>query len=107
MLNVVNGGAHAQNSLDMQEFMLVPGGADTFSEALRVAAEVFHSLKNVLHEQGMSTGVGDEGGFAPELGSAEEAIEVVLEAAERVGHRARIAIALDPASTELFQRRRV
>jgi enolase len=83
--------------------MLVPGGADTFSEALRLAAEVFHSLKNVLHEQGMSTGVGDEGGFAPELGSAEEAIEVVLEAAERVGHRARIAIALDPASTELFQ----
>jgi enolase len=87
----------------MQEFMLVPGGADTFAEALRLAAEVFHSLKNVLHEQGMSTGVGDEGGFAPELGSAEEAIEVVLEAAERVGHRARIAIALDPASTELFQ----
>ena len=103
MLNVVNGGAHAQNSLDMQEFMIVPGGAATFSEALRVAAEVFHSLKNVLHERGMSTGVGDEGGFAPELGSAEEAIEVVLEAAERVGHRERVAIALDPASTELFR----
>jgi enolase len=103
MLNVVNGGAHAQNSLDMQEFMLVPGGVETFSECLRVAAEVFHSLKNVLHEQGMSTGVGDEGGFAPELGSADEAIGVVLEAAERVGHRKRVAIALDPASTELFR----
>ena len=89
MLNVVNGGAHAQNSLDMQEFMIVPGGAATFSEALRIAAEVFHSLKSVLHESGLSTGVGDEGGFAPELGSAEEAIEVVLEAAERAGHRER------------------
>jgi enolase len=103
MLNVVNGGAHAQNSLDMQEFMLVPGGADTFSECLRIAAEVFHSLKNVLHERGLSTGVGDEGGFAPELSSAEEAIDVVLEAAERAGHRDRVALALDPASTELFR----
>jgi enolase len=103
MLNVVNGGAHAQNSLDMQEFMVVPAGAETFSEALRLAAEVFHSLKSVLHERGLSTGVGDEGGFAPELGSAEEAIEAVLEAAERVGHRERIAIALDPAATELFR----
>jgi enolase 1/2/3 len=102
MLNVVNGGAHAQNSLDMQEFMIVPGGAASFSEAMRVAAEVYHSLKKVLHEKGMSTGVGDEGGFAPELGSAEEAIDVVLEAAERAGHRQGIAIALDPASTELF-----
>jgi enolase len=103
MLNVVNGGAHAQNSLDMQEFMIVPGSAATFSEAMRVAAEVYHSLKNVLHDKGMSTGVGDEGGFAPELGSAEEAIDVVLEAAERAGHRDGIAIALDPASTELFR----
>jgi enolase len=103
MLNVVNGGAHAQNSLDMQEFMLVPGGAETFSDGLRIAVEVYHSLKNVLHERGLSTGVGDEGGFAPELGSASEAIEVVLEAAERVGHRERIALALDPAATELFR----
>jgi len=102
MLNVVNGGAHAQNSLDMQEFMIVPGGAASFSEGMRVAAEVYHSLKKVLHEKGMSTGVGDEGGFAPELGSAGEAIDVVLEAAERAGHREGIAIALDPASTELF-----
>ena len=103
MLNVVNGGAHAQNSLDMQEFMIVPGGAASFSEGMRVAAEVYHSLKKVLHEKGMSTGVGDEGGFAPELGSAGEAIDVVLEAAERAGHRQGIAIALDPASTELFR----
>jgi enolase len=103
MLNVINGGAHAQNSLDMQEFMLVPGGAVTFSEGLRVAVEVFQTLKGVLHERGLSTGVGDEGGFAPELGSAAEAIEVVLEAAERAGHRDRVGIALDPASTELFR----
>jgi len=103
ILNVVNGGAHAQNSLDMQEFMVVPGGAETFSDGLRIAVEVFHSLKNVLHERGLSTGVGDEGGFAPEVGSADEAIEAVLEAAERVGHRERIALALDPAATELFR----
>ena len=102
MMNVVNGGAHAQNSLDMQEFMVVPAGADSFSEGLRIGTEVFQSLKGVLHERGLSTGVGDEGGFAPELGSAEEAIECVLEAAERVGHRERVAIALDPAATELF-----
>jgi enolase len=103
MMNVVNGGAHAQNSLDLQEFMLVPAGADTFAEALRIGAETFHELKNVLHERGLSIGVGDEGGFAPELGSNEEAIEAVLEAAERAGHRDRVAIALDPAATELFR----
>jgi enolase 1/2/3 len=103
MLNVINGGAHAQNSLDMQEFMIVPGAAGTFSEGLRIAAETFHSLKNVLHERGLSTGVGDEGGFAPELRSAEEAIELALEAADRIGHLDSIAIALDPASTELFR----
>jgi enolase len=102
MMNVVNGGAHAQNSLDLQEFMLVPAGAETFAEALRIGAETFHALKNVLHERGLSTGVGDEGGFAPELDSTEAAIEAVLEAAERVGHRERVAIALDPASTELY-----
>jgi enolase len=102
MMNVVNGGAHAQNSLDLQEFMVVPAGADTFAEALRIGAETFHSLKNVLHERGLSTGVGDEGGFAPELDSTEAAIEAVLEAAERAGHRERVAIALDPAATELF-----
>ena len=103
MMNVVNGGAHAQNSLDLQEFMLVPVGADSFADALRIGAETFHALKDVLHERGLSTGVGDEGGFAPELGSTRDAVEVVLEAAERAGHRERVALALDPASTELFR----
>jgi enolase 1/2/3 len=103
MLNVINGGAHAQNALDLQEFMIVPAGADTFSEALRVAAETFHALKALLHERGFSTGVGDEGGFAPDLATAREAIEIVLEAAERAGHADRIALALDPAMTELWQ----
>ena len=103
MLNVVNGGAHAKNSLDLQEFMVVPGGAETFSEGLRIAVEVFHTLKKLLDERGLSTAVGDEGGFAPDLGSSEEAIEVVLEAAERAGHRDRIAIALDPAMTEVYE----
>ena len=103
MLNVINGGAHAQNSIDLQEFMLVPAGAPTFSEALRVGAEVFHVLKALLHERGFATAVGDEGGFAPDLASSEEAIEAVLEAAERAGHRERIAIALDPAATELYE----
>ena len=102
MLNVINGGVHAQNSLDVQEFMIVPGGAETFSDALRVAVEVFHALRSVLHERGLATGVGDEGGFAPDLRSSEAAIEAILEAAERAGHRARVAIALDPAATELY-----
>jgi enolase len=103
MLNVINGGAHAQNSLDLQEFMVVPAGAATFSEGLRVAAEVFHTLKAVLHERGLATGVGDEGGFAPDLPSSEAAIEAILDAADRAGHRERIAIALDPAATELYR----
>jgi enolase len=103
MLNVINGGAHAENSIDLQEFMVVPAGADTFAEALRLGAEVFHALKALLHERGLATGVGDEGGFAPDLGSSEEAIEAVLEAAERAGHRERVAIALDPAATELYR----
>jgi len=102
MLNVINGGAHAQNSLDLQEFMNVPGGAETFSEGLRIAVEAFHALKDVLHERGLSTGVGDEGGFAPELASTEEAVEAVLAAVDRAGHSGRIALALDPASTEVF-----
>ncbi len=103
LMNVVNGGAHAQNSLDLQEFMVVPAGAETFAEALRVGAEVFHALKALLHERGLATGVGDEGGFAPDLGSSEEAVEAVLEAADRVGHREQVAIALDPAATEIFR----
>ena len=102
MLNVVNGGAHATNSLDLQEFMIVPGGAETFSEGLRVAVEVFHTLKGLLEEKGHSTGVGDEGGFAPDLGSSEEAIELILDAAGKAGHRERIAIALDPAMSEVY-----
>jgi enolase len=101
MLNVVNGGVHARNSLDLQEFMVVPGGAESFSEGLRIAVEVFHTLKKLLDERGLATAVGDEGGFAPDLGGSEEAIELILEAAERAGHRERIALALDPAMTEL------
>jgi enolase len=103
MMNVINGGAHAQNSLDLQEFMVVPAGAETFAEGLRIGAEVFHALKNVLHERGLATGVGDEGGFAPELESTDAAIGAILDAAERAGHRERVAIALDPASTELYR----
>jgi enolase len=103
LMNVVNGGAHAQNSLDLQEFMVVPAGAETFSEGLRIGAEVFHALKALLHERGLATAVGDEGGFAPDLGSSEEAIDAILEAAERAGHRDRIALALDPAMTELWR----
>ena len=102
MMNVINGGVHAQNSIDLQEFMVVPAGAESFAEALRIGAETFHALKAVLHERGLATAVGDEGGFAPDLGSTEEAIEAILEAAERVGHRDRVAIALDPASSEFF-----
>ena len=103
MMNVINGGAHAQNRLDLQEFMVVPAGASTFSEALRMGTEVFHRLRAVLHERGFATGVGDEGGFAPDLGSTEEAITAVLEAAERAGHRERVGIALDPAASEVFR----
>jgi len=102
LLNVVNGGAHAANSLDLQEFMIVPGGAESFSEGLRIAAEVYHTLKALLEERGLATAVGDEGGFAPDFGSSEEAIEMILEAAERAGHLDRIAIALDPAMSELL-----
>ncbi len=102
MLNVINGGVHADNSIDLQEFMLVPAGAERFSEALRIAAETYHALKKLLGERGLSTAVGDEGGFAPNLDSSEAAIEAILEAAERAGHRDRVAIALDPASSELF-----
>jgi enolase 1/2/3 len=101
LLNVVNGGAHAQNSLDFQEFMLVPAGAETFSEALRIGVETYHHLKALLHERGLSTGVGDEGGFAPDFASAYHACETILEAAERAGHRDRVALALDPAASEL------
>jgi enolase len=102
MLNVINGGVHADNSIDLQEFMLVPAGAESFSEGLRIAAETYHALKKLLAGRGLSTGVGDEGGFAPDLESSELAIEAILDAAESAGHRDRVAIALDPASSEFF-----
>ncbi len=102
MLNVINGGAHARNSIDFQEFMVVPAGAETFSEGLRVAVEVFHTLAKQLDARGLATAVGDEGGFAPDLPSTEAAIEAILEAAEAAGHRDRVGIAMDPAATEFF-----
>jgi enolase len=103
MMNVVNGGAHAANNLDFQEFMLVPAGAETFSEALRIGAETYHALKALLKERGLATAVGDEGGFAPDLPSAADTCALILEAAERAGHADKVAIALDPASSELFE----
>jgi enolase len=104
MMNILNGGSHADNSIDFQEFMIMPVGASCFSDALRMGAEVFHNLRNVLKSKGMSTNVGDEGGFAPNLGSNEEAIEVVLQAIEKAGYKpgADICIALDPASSEYY-----
>jgi enolase len=103
LMNVVNGGAHAQNSLDFQEFMLVPAGATSFSEALRIGAECYQHLKALLGERDLATTVGDEGGFAPDFGSAYEACEAILEAAERAGHRDEVALALDPATSELHR----
>lgn len=105
MMNILNGGRHADNTVDMQEFMVMPTGAESFSESLRMGVEVFHSLKNVLKKRGLNTAVGDEGGFAPNLKSNEEAIEVVLEAIEKAGYRPGedIFIALDPASSEMFR----
>ena len=103
MLNVINGGVHAANSIDLQEFMVVPAGAATFADAIRIGAEVYHALSKVLHERGLATAVGDEGGFAPDLPSSEAAIEAILEAAERAGHRDAVAIALDPATSEVFR----
>jgi len=103
LMNVINGGAHAANRIDLQEFMVVPAGAETFSDALRIGAEVYHRLKAVLHERGLATAVGDEGGFAPDLESTERAIETILEAAQQAGHGERVAIALDPAASEVFR----
>jgi len=105
MMNVLNGGAHADNTVDLQEFMLFPVGAPSFREALRWGAEVFHALKAVLHAQGLSTAVGDEGGFAPDLKTNQEAIELVLTAIEKAGYRPgeEIAVALDPAASELHE----
>jgi enolase len=105
MMNVLNGGAHADNKVDFQEFMIVPCGAESFSRCLQMGTEVFHALKRNLHEQGLSTAVGDEGGFAPDLGSNEEALKMLVAGIEAAGFTPGedIAIALDPASSELFE----
>jgi enolase len=105
MMNIINGGAHADNSVDLQEFMIMPVGAPSLSEALRYGAEVFHTLKKVLHGRGLNTAVGDEGGFAPDLSSNEEAIKVIIEAIEKAGYKAGqdIMIAIDAASSEFYQ----
>jgi enolase len=105
MMNVLNGGAHADNRVDFQEFMVVPAGAERFSEALRMGAEVFHALKGWLHGRGLGTAVGDEGGFAPDLGSNEAALEALVAGIETAGYRPGqdVAIALDPAMSELFE----
>ncbi len=104
MMNVLNGGAHADNKIDFQEFMVVPVGATSFAEALRAGTEVFHALKGILHDRGLGTAVGDEGGFAPDLDSNEAALEALVAGIEAAGHRPGddVAIALDPATSELF-----
>jgi enolase len=104
MMNVLNGGAHADNAVDFQEFMIVPCGAPTFSECLRMGTEVFHALGRTLHERGLGTAVGDEGGFAPDLGSNEDALKMLLAGIQAAGYEpgADVAIALDPATSELF-----
>jgi enolase len=106
LMNIINGGAHADNSLDFQEFMIVPKGLPRFSEALRAGAEVFHTLKKILHDKGASTGVGDEGGFAPDLPGAEAALATVVEAIEKAGYKPgkEVALAMDVASSELWDK---
>lgn len=105
MMNIMNGGSHADNNVDLQEFMVMPVGATSFSEALRMSAEVYHTLKSLLKAKGLSTGVGDEGGFAPDLSSNEEAIKIIIEAIEKAGYTPGkdIFIALDPAASEFFE----
>jgi len=108
LMNILNGGSHADNSIDFQEFMIVPTGADTFSDALRMGVEVFHTLKKVLHKKGYSTNVGDEGGFAPNIKSNEEAIETVLKAIEEAGYKPGedIYIAMDAATSEFYDEKK-
>jgi enolase len=105
MMNVINGGAHADNNLDIQEFMIIPVGAPTFKEAIRFGAEVFHTLKKILHKKGLSTAVGDEGGFAPSLASHEDAIKLIIQAIEEAGYEpgTQIAIGLDCAASEFYK----
>jgi enolase len=106
MMNIVNGGAHADNPIDFQEFMIMPVGAESFREALRMGAEVFHTLKKALHDAGHNTNVGDEGGFAPNLKSADEALSFVMRAIEKAGYKPgdQVMLAMDPASTEFFRK---
>jgi len=106
MMNILNGGSHADNNVDIQEFMVMPVGAKTFKEALRMGAEIYHALKGVLKEKGLATGVGDEGGFAPNLASNEDAIKVILEAVEKAGYKPgeEIRIAVDVAATEIYNK---
>ena len=105
MMNIINGGHHADNSVDMQEFMIMPGGAESFSEALRIGTEIFHTLRKVLKAKGYNTAVGDEGGFAPDLRSNDEAVEVILEAIGKAGYEAGrdVFLALDPATSEMHR----
>ena len=105
MMNVINGGAHANNNLDLQELMIIPVGAPSFPEAVRYGAEVFHALKKIIHDQGMSTAVGDEGGFAPNVKSHEAAIQLILQAIDKAGYEAgtQVAIGLDCAASEFYK----
>jgi enolase len=105
MMNIINGGKHADNNVDLQEFMIMPAGATSFSEALRMGTEVYHALKSILKSKGYNTSVGDEGGFAPDLKSNEEAIEVIVEAIKKAGYKPgeEIFVAIDPASSEFFE----
>ena len=104
-MNILNGGAHADNCVDFQEFMILPVGSNSIADAVRVGADVFHTLRGILKQKGLNTSVGDEGGFAPEMSSNEAAIELILESIQRAGYEpgADVALALDPASTELFK----
>ena len=106
MMNIINGGSHADNNVDFQEFMILPVGAPTFKESIRMGAEVFHALKAVLHDKGLNTAVGDEGGFAPNLGSNREALEVIIEAIEKAGYKAgeNVFLGMDVASSEFYNK---
>lgn len=103
MMNIINGGSHADNNVDIQEFMIVPVDTPSFHEGLRMGAEVFHALKKILKEKGYNTGVGDEGGYAPNLGSNEEALQVITQAIEKAGYTGKIKLALDCAASEFYK----
>ena len=109
MMNILNGGAHADNPIDFQEFMVMPVGAPSFAEAVRCGAEIFHTLKKGLHDAGLATAVGDEGGFAPNLASARDALDFIMKSIEQAGYKPGddVVLALDCAATEFFTRRRL